>query len=272
MALRAGGCFLSLGTCLSPDVALLEPVLVLAGTPGTTQTLPQPPATTLNNPWICVLGSFGLRRQLSWRAGGDPQPPVQPCRPPVLPRPPSFPGSHAVSAKVKRHTVRVGWAEGCGVGQRAGVVLLTLVCFIPQAFSLLLMWWCWDNTHRSVDPPSSSSLCCCRHSSVQICSLARTLVYTCQWNREILKFMDFALERWNSGHVECEGPCVSCKAVLKRAVLPRKTNFGAWKVVNKLAYPEHYSLAHSWALLFRDHSCNGEQGELVWPQRSPWVK
>lgn len=159
VVLRDGVCFLSLGTCFLPDVALLKPVL--AGTPGMTQALPHSPSKTLKRPCICVLSSFCLHRHFSWRAGRDPQPP----------------SSHAVLLRCRRDAV-LPWeqhkaAVGCRVGHHAGVMLITLVCFIAQPFSLLLLSWCWYNNHCYVDPWSSNSLYCCMHSSVQICSLAR---------------------------------------------------------------------------------------------------
>lgn len=57
-----GVCFLSLGTCFMPDVALLGPMVwpILCLTHL---------EKTLHSPWNCVLGGFGLCKQLCWSCG-----------------------------------------------------------------------------------------------------------------------------------------------------------------------------------------------------------
>lgn len=153
-ALRDGVCFLLLLNRFSPAMALLKPAL--ARTPGMAQALTQPPPNPLTSPQIRVLGSFGLHRRFSRRGGGDPQPPASHAALPRCRRASSCPGSRAGGAKVKQHTIREGRAVGCRVGHHAGVMLITLVCFLPQAFSLLLMSWRWYNIHCYVDPRSSN--------------------------------------------------------------------------------------------------------------------
>lgn len=133
--------------------------------------------------------------------------------------------------KGKRQTVRMGWALERRVGHCAGVTLITLVCFIPQAFSLLLTSWCWYNTHCYVDPRSSSKppflpraqLCPNMLSGMQ-----PHLHLSLKQGKAKADVICSSVVKLRSRRMW--GPCIRCKAVLERDILPRKRNFGPWKV------------------------------------------